>query len=248
MSAIKDGYTLTGGPTGCLLIHGFTSTPAELYPLGHWLHQQGYRVHSPLLAGHGTRPQDLEGVQWQDWHDSVEEGLSVLKQQCTRVVVIGHSLGGLLALQLSSKMQPHALVTLAAAVRPRNRVLPLAGILSRVKPYERWPEKARPAEAQQFLQGYERFPLTAAYQVHLLAKQVKKQLGNIQCPTLIVHPRDDQSVDAASVTILCRNLGTNARHVYWMEDAGHNLTVDPRPAQKQKLFDRITSFLHEYQL
>jgi carboxylesterase len=37
-----EPFLLSGGRIGCLLIHGFTGTPAEMRSLGIHLNQQGY--------------------------------------------------------------------------------------------------------------------------------------------------------------------------------------------------------------
>ena len=47
----KKSYKLAGNEIGCLLIHGFTSTPAEMYPLAKFLNNNGYTVYSILLSG-----------------------------------------------------------------------------------------------------------------------------------------------------------------------------------------------------
>jgi len=38
---------------GALLIHGFPGTPAEMRPLGTWLHDQGWAAKGILLPGFG---------------------------------------------------------------------------------------------------------------------------------------------------------------------------------------------------
>lgn len=47
-------FILTGGDDGILLIHGFTGSPAEMRPLGCYLHERGLTVSAPLLPDHGT--------------------------------------------------------------------------------------------------------------------------------------------------------------------------------------------------
>jgi len=62
-------------------------------PLADALAAVGFRVAVPLLAGHGTEPDDLVGVTWDQWLDSIP----------TARVVIGQSLGGSLALALAAR-------------------------------------------------------------------------------------------------------------------------------------------------
>ena len=42
-------FFLPGGPTGVLLIHGFTGSPPEMRLVGNYLNQRGCTVSGPLL-------------------------------------------------------------------------------------------------------------------------------------------------------------------------------------------------------
>ena len=57
---------------GVLLVHGFTGSPASMRPWGEFLNSKGYTVRVPLLPGHGTQPEDLNKVKWQEWPAKVE--------------------------------------------------------------------------------------------------------------------------------------------------------------------------------
>src|SRR5690242_14933972 len=57
-------------------------------PLAAALRNDGWSVEAPTLPGHGTTPDDLVGVTWDEWVGAVPEAR----------VVIGQSLGGSLAL------------------------------------------------------------------------------------------------------------------------------------------------------
>ena len=57
-----------------LLLHGFTSHPVlTLGPLSERLKEAGWEVRQPALPGHGTRPEDLLKVRFQDWLLAAEE-------------------------------------------------------------------------------------------------------------------------------------------------------------------------------
>ena len=57
--------------------------------MGEYLHQQGYTVHAPRLAGHGTTPEAMVGVRWQEWAADVLAGFELLRGECDRVFAIG---------------------------------------------------------------------------------------------------------------------------------------------------------------
>src|SRR5512146_2277882 len=93
-----EPFFFPGGTTGCILLHGFTSMPEEMRLAGEYLHDRGYSVLGVRLAGHGTHPDDLARICWRDWLVSVEEGLAVLRGMCSRIFIIGQSMGGMVAL------------------------------------------------------------------------------------------------------------------------------------------------------
>ena len=83
------------------MLHGFTGSPASVLPWAQGIHEAGFTVSVPRIAGHGTKWQELNRSTWQDWYDSVESALLALKSNCDRVFVAGFSVGGALALKLA---------------------------------------------------------------------------------------------------------------------------------------------------
>ena len=98
-----DPFFLEGSKTGVFLSHGYTATAAEVRLLADKLHVAGYTVAGPLLAGHGTKVEDLNNATWQDWVESGEETLQKLFETCDQVWVAGESMGGVVALYLAAQ-------------------------------------------------------------------------------------------------------------------------------------------------
>src|SRR5262245_17365486 len=100
-SAIDTGaFFLPAGPVGCLLLHGFTATPYDMRFLGSALHGRDVTVSAVCLPGHATSPEDMERHTWSDWVEGARAGLLELKKSAGQVVVVGQSMGALLALKL----------------------------------------------------------------------------------------------------------------------------------------------------
>ena len=83
---------------GVLLFRVFTATTAEVRLLAQSLHDLRLTVSTPLLPGHGTIPQDLNRVNYQDWISHLEKSFQNLKKQCNKVIVGGESTGAVIAL------------------------------------------------------------------------------------------------------------------------------------------------------
>lgn len=55
IDALIPGFELKGNPDECIfMIHGFTGSAPELYPLAKLLQEKGYSVVAHALPGHGT--------------------------------------------------------------------------------------------------------------------------------------------------------------------------------------------------
>ncbi len=104
------------GDKGFLFLHGFTGSPYEGRDFAEYFARKGFTVWVPLLPGHGTHPRDLLKVTWQDWYLKAREQLARMQRQCKKVVVVGQSMGGTLALHLAAHNQVDALITLAGFV------------------------------------------------------------------------------------------------------------------------------------
>lgn len=216
-----------GGDIGVLLSHGFTATTAEVRPLGKVLHQHGYTVAGPLLPGHGTRPEDLNRCRWQDWANAIEEAYLDLAGRCRRVFVGGESLGALLALYLGVRYPEIAgILTYAAALRVPSPTAPLlARILAPFVPY-RDKAKGVPRPSDALWQGYFVNPTAAAVELFRLQHVVRTLLRNIHNPLLIVHGREDQTIDPLSSEIIYREAPSKVKELHWLEKSGHCLILD----------------------
>jgi carboxylesterase len=216
-----------GGETGVLLSHGFTATTAEVRPLAKMIHQRGYTVAGPLLPGHGTRPEDLNRCRWQDWANTIEEAYLDLAARCSRVFVGGESLGALLALYHGARHPKiSGILAYAAALKVPSPTTPLlTRMLAPFVPY-RSKAKGAPRPSDALWQGYSVNPTAAAVQLFRLQRIVRSQLPNIHTPLLLVHGREDQTIDPLSSEIIYRETPSKVKELHWLGKSGHCLILD----------------------
>jgi carboxylesterase len=96
-----EPFSADGGPTGVLLCHGFTGSPASLRPWAQALAEAGLTVRLPRLPGHGSTVEAANRVGWTDWFNCVDREFTRLAARCRQVFVFGLSMGGGLALRLA---------------------------------------------------------------------------------------------------------------------------------------------------
>jgi len=231
-----------GNKTGILLIHGFTGSPAELRPLGIFLRNLGYTVYAPLLAGHGTTPEDLKETTWQDWWESVLGGYERLEsQEMEQIFVVGHSMGGLLSLYLATQRSVAGVVSLCAPIWLKDWRATFVPVLRYLIPYHQRSKKEAHIESQ--LVPYERTPLVSIEELKKLMKTVKALIPQVEVPTLVVQAKHDETISAKSANYIYEHLASKEKALSWYEHSSHMITVDK---ERERLFEEIEAFIQRY--
>ena len=241
-----EPFYINGGPTGVLLIHGFTGSPAEMRPLGEALHRQGLTVSAPLLPGHGTTPQELNRQSWQDWVDHVDRVLARLRDRCQTAFVAGLSLGSLLTLHLAATHRelPGIILYSPATILAgwRHHLLPLFKYLIPLMP--KGDDDFHNPHVSEQLWSYDVFPTHAAHEVTRLAGQVRRTLSAVTCPALIVYSPADEAIHPSSAEFTYEQLGSARREIVILRDSGHVVTLD---REWQRVAAETYRFIEEHQ-
>jgi carboxylesterase len=217
-------------------VHGLTATPDEMRPLGDALAARGYPVRGVRLAGHGTDVADLARTSWTDWYTSVEADLAQLRDEVPRVAIAGMSVGALLALHAAATGASGvmALILCGTPIRlgdARVRWLPVLARIPWVA--RRWavipkvngPDIADPV-ARAASPSYPALPLPAVIELLRLQATVRRELGRVTQPALLLHGRHDHSAPLANLDLLRRGLGSRQVEVRVLERSWHVVTLD----------------------
>ena len=232
----------SGGSSGVLLIHGFTGLPAELFLFGQSLNRAGFNVLCPRLAGHATNERDLMRTTRGDWFNSVLDGFAILRGVCDKIFVIGHSMGGLLTLKLSTERDVAKIVTLAAPIFI-DEGLGLKNLPPRefcsdaciVQPRRKIPNVPQAAN-----EVYKKTPLVSVHELVDLIDDVKKILPHVTAPILIMHGEDDHTAQPRSARFIMDNIGSQKKFLTTVPDSGHLLPLDDN---REFVFEEVTNFL-----
>ncbi|MEE1755105.1 alpha/beta hydrolase [Streptomyces sp. SP18CS02] len=222
-----EPYRHEGGEVGVLLCHGFTGSPQSLRPWAEFLAERGLTVSLPLLPGHGTRWQDMQVTNWQDWYAEVDRELRSLVARCRHVFVFGLSMGGALALRLAARHGDA--IKGITLVNPANKVHGLAAhalpVVRHLVPTTRGVANDIAKEGATEL-GYDRVPLHAAYALRQFLRVVDADLPQVTQPLLLLHsPQDHVVPPADSARVLSRVSSTDVREIL-LEQSYHVATLD----------------------
>ena len=239
------GFAVDRGPLGCLLLHGFTGTPAEMRPLADRLVARGYSVRVPLLPGHGARADDLAATRWTDWYAAAKQSWDDLGRVAPTRAAAGLSMGALLALHLAFERPEE--VRAVAALAP---VLALA--------QQRWAEVARwmrhlPRLPRRFeivakrnsariTPAYDEIPLRALASMADLQRRVRSELGAIRAPALVVDGGRDETISPRAAPVVESLLGSPDKRRAHFPNSGHILTED---VDADAVIDAVERFFAE---
>jgi carboxylesterase len=257
-----EPFWLPGGACGCLLIHGFAGTPAEMRGLGDHLHAQGHTVCGVRLQGHGGDPAALRGIGWRAWLASAEAGLTRLRARCSTVVVVGFSLGGALAALLTQAYAFERLALLATPLRLagdwRLHLLPVLRyavpwfyplkdadlsdpfIEQRIREFAPDADLSDPQVCDE-IRNSVRIPLGAIDEMQKALRQARARLPRVQMPVLVMQGRNDEVIPADSADDVMRRLGSRDKQLVWWEHTTHQmLVVGPH---REAIYARVADFV-----
>jgi len=193
---LMEPFYFSGNHIGCLLIHGFSGSPAEMRFMGEHLAKSGWTVYGILLSGHAATPEQMSKTSCEDWTEDVEVGVRKLRKSCDTIIGVGLSMGGLLALHLATLGLIDGIVTMNAPM-----VL----------------------DHEDFI--CEQIPLDALISLNMVISQVRQNLNKIKCPVLLMQSMLDHTVTPVSVEIIQTEIQqVNANVTLW-GNSGHILTL-----------------------
>lgn len=234
-------FEFEGGKKAVLLLHGFTGTPSELRPMGKYLSEKGYTVKAPLLAGHGTTPEDMMRTGLKDWVKSAEDAYFDLKRKHEDVYVGGLSMGGSLALHLAARLPVKGVISMCAPILLHDRrawfarwIAPFVKFNHHKTPY---PEHIEP-----YMAGYTKTPVRCVPELLRLIRMVRNELPTIKVPSLIMQAEQDFTVRPESAEYIYKYIGSRQKQLKWYPNSGHILTVDH---DRDQVFADAEQFLKE---
>ena len=231
---------------GCLLIHGFTGAPKEMRWMGEYLSEQGFPSLGIRLAGHATRPEDMIRSRYTDWMASVEDGYHLLHGVTDRIYLIGLSMGGILSLLMSTKLDVAGVVAMSTPYRlPFDYPAWLMKLFSKIVHYQpkgkeepgaSWFDKEAYAEHISYPQN----PVRSAGELQLLVAEMRAALPNVDVPVLLIHSKNDTYVLPENMEHIYADLGTSDKTKLYITEAGHVVTRD---AAREQVFEAASEFI-----
>ena len=207
---IKSGKTIAG----CLLIHGFGGNVEEVSPLADYLSKQGYIVECPSLKGHTGNRQDLKSCTYRDWIASAQEGYEKLRAECDTLVLVGFSMGGLIAFQIALNNRADAVITLNTPIYYWDLKRVAINIAEDIR-------LGKLDNVRRYIDSSRKLPLIALLNFRLLLARTKPILKEIKCPVFAAQALEDDTVRKNSVNYIYEHIGSQHKKLEFYENSGH---------------------------
>ena len=185
---------------GVLLTHGLSDSPYSMLHLAAFFQQNGFRVMTVLLPGHGTQPGDLLDVTWQEWAKTVAYGAYQLAEEVDEVYLAGYSTGATLSVYHSlrdNRVRGLFLFSPALKITRRAAFANLHKLYSWLIPSARWVDIKPDLD----IYKYESFTRNAAAQTYALTRELGRKLQGHQLdiPVFIAASADDMTVKTSVI-------------------------------------------------
>jgi alpha-beta hydrolase superfamily lysophospholipase len=229
-----------------VLVHGIGEHSGRYAQVGSWLTEGGYRVRSFDLLGFGASSGPRGDIaQWSLYLDQVEGHLRAMRTEGRPLVLMGHSMGGLIAAEyaVSERPQPDLLVLSSPALMGGaswqrtiapfvGRAFPTLSLGTAVKGSQL---SRDPAVGEAYRSDpLNLFKATFRLGANIFASQdrVTPLLSRISIPTFVIHGGSDTLVPPEASQLLLglpgveRRLYPDLRHECLNEPEGREVTTD----------------------
>lgn len=191
------------------------------------LAEKDYTVRTINLPGHAATEDDMAKTNWKMWLQASKEAALEMLESCDTFTVCGLSMGGVLALLIAEQMKVDACVPISAPMAAKNKLLPLAGVMS---PFMKRISWAPPAERHRALDhdydfGYKGFPTAKGMDLHKLITLARRNLFNINCPILCVQSDADETIWDGSADCILGGVGSETRQKLTLHGVPHVCTI-----------------------
>lgn len=228
---------------GVLLVHGLNGSRSDFTEMEAELRAHGMLVVNMLLPGHGSRVRELLTTGWDDWAKAVHDELNALKQNCDVVFLVGHSLGGALALHVASHEDIAGIVSICAPLHMHPWLKGAVGVAKYITPLLptiREDVHDREARLRYRRDNYRWTPMRPIESLLQFLPQLREELAHVTAPALIVISVHDHVVPARDGREIYRRIGSREKHLVTFHRSYHVVMKDH---DRDELCEKTLAFI-----
>lgn len=221
-------------------------------PLVEPIQSLGLPTRLPALRGcEDGSPDALLKVTWQDWLEDGRLALRDLLGEVDKAIIVGHSMGGMIALSLAAEypQDVDSVITAGTPGRmcspfgPGNLLYPLFRLLWRFIPtYNKGQLAYADPDAEQLDDSMRVVPMVAIKQLFDFIRQQDRYLPGVSVPLLILQSRADSSCAPDSANFLFDRTSTPKadKRIVWFEKSEHGMFLD---IEREQVVAEVVQFV-----
>ncbi|MEG0259653.1 MAG: alpha/beta fold hydrolase [Lysinibacillus sp.] len=226
---------------GLLCLHGFSGGPYEVEPFINYIAENtDWLIEAPTLSGHGESLL-LRGFTSKHWLMDAELAYRSLAKRVDEVIIVGFSMGGLLAMYLAKRYKVKKLVLLSAAAK---YVSPIQ-LLKDFKEMATEAYRKQLKDNELFLRYQHKIgnvPVSATVEFMKVVKAIAPYYKDIKTPVYIVQGKMDGIVPYQTAKYLYDQLCATEKHLYFSDMGKHHICFSE---DCQDWFSHVLRFLKE---
>lgn len=207
---------------GVLMLHGFSGGPYEIIPFANYIKKYtDWIVETPTLTGHGDTL-SLKGYRAEHWLMDAEIAFRQLAKKVDEIIVVGFSMGGLIALYLAKRYKLKKLVLLSPAAKyiapvqllKDIKLMAVDAINGQLKDNELF---------KRYESKIKNVPVSATFQFMKIVKVVEPYIRSIHLPTYIVQGQCDGIVPYTTAHYLYDQLPSKEKYLFFSPTGKHHI-------------------------
>lgn len=230
-----------------VFIHGILGSPVQFKEMALYMHNFDIDCYCVLLPGHGHDTKKFRECTKEDWIQFINTKCSELRKRYKKLIIIGHSMGALLALKEANEELADLIILMNAPIIA-NFTLKQHQIGFKVL----W---GKEEDDDEFVKAYrESFSVDKCkFHEYLLWLKpflslltlmfyTRKILSQVKAPTLIIQSKRDETVHYKSAKIIYDNIKSIKKEIVMLEKSGHTYY---EKSEQEIIWIKVKEFLKD---
>lgn len=158
-----------------------------------------------------------EDNHWEDWLAKAEKAIDEQSDKGKDVILVGFSMGGVIATNFATKPNIKKLILLA----PAFEYITLSNVVGLVTKIIGLKEKEK-LEYEQ----YPELPPTFMNAFTTIVSECKEKASLVTTPTLMIHGTDDPTIATSTSKKYFKKIPATKKHLLYIEDVEHHILTD----------------------